>query len=439
MKKLVALLLATLMMVSMFSFASADEPITLQFWHHAGSGGIYNAISAAVNNFNSTVGAEKGIVVEEQYIGAYVDLFAKIQLSVQAGEAPDVAIMANTYVAYGLDEEFLYNMNELAARDGFDTSNILDCFMEIAGNTDGDLYSVPYGRSTPVIFYNKDLVAKAGLNWEDEGYMVRMEELVQLGEAVKEFDANGNQITWGYCLVNDFGYLAAAHIYQLGSSYLAAEGEGAPISQEDGILLKVLADWRQFVDDGIFRAYEATDAGSINQQMLLSGNLAAYPNSCSGMGNLSKKANEAGLNLGVAFYPTYDVNNHVTMIGGCNVSIIKDGTETEESINASWEFIKFLMEDEQVATVHMETGYFPVTKSVLNYQPLADLWANDPRWKVCYDQALLYGKCQETPYHPMAQDYTQICWDNVSLLIQEGSIDAQTAVDNITRDSADIW
>ena len=97
------------------------------------------------------------------------------------------------------------------------------------------------------------------------------------------------------------------------------------------------------------------------------------------------------------------------------------------------------MEDAQVATVHMETGYFPVTKSVLNYQPVADLWASDPRWKVCYDQALLYGKCQETPYHPMAQDYTQICWDNISLLIQEGSITAEEAVANIIADSADIW
>ena len=40
MKKLVALLLATLMMVSCFSFATAEEPIELLFWHHAGSGGI---------------------------------------------------------------------------------------------------------------------------------------------------------------------------------------------------------------------------------------------------------------------------------------------------------------------------------------------------------------------------------------------------------------
>ena len=39
----------------------------------------------------------------------------------------------------------------------------------------------------------------------------------------------------------------------------------------------------------------------------------------------------------------------------------------------------------------------------------------------------------------MAQDYTQICWDNISLLIQEGSITAEEAVDNIIKDSADIW
>jgi hypothetical protein len=39
-----------------------------------------------------------------------------------------------------------------------------------------------------------------------------MEELVTLGESVKQFDANGNQTHWGYSCVNDFGYLAAAHI-----------------------------------------------------------------------------------------------------------------------------------------------------------------------------------------------------------------------------------
>jgi ABC-type glycerol-3-phosphate transport system substrate-binding protein len=177
----------------------------------------------------------------------------------------------------------------------------------------------------------------------------------------------------------------------------------------------------------------------VNQQLLLSGNLAAYPNSCSGMGNLSKKAVEAGLNLGVAFYPTYDVENHVTMIGGCNVSIIKDGTETEETINASWEFIKFLMADAQVATVHLETGYIPVTKSAVNDPSIKAKWTEDPRWEIAYDQAMKYGKCQETPVNTVGSDYLNVVVDTVSVLIQENAITPEEAVQSIIDESADLW
>ena len=439
MKKLVALLLATLMMASMFSFASADEPIVITFWHHAGSGGIYNAVSAAVTNFNATVGAEKGIVVEEIYIGSYSDLFAKTQLAVQAGEAPDVAVVSNAYVPFALSDGFLVDMAPYAARDGVDLNNILDCFMEIGGNLNGEFHSIPYCRSTPVIYYNKALVAEAGLNWEDDGHMVPIEEVLQLGEYCKAYDANGNQIRWGYSSVNDFTYLSAAHIYQMGSSYMSAEGEGAPISQTDGALLKVLSDWRSWIDQGLYRSYESTDASNVNIQLVLSGNLAAYPASCSGLTKMVKKCDEAGIDLGIAYFPTYDVNNHVALIGGGNVAMIEDSTKTEASKNASWEFVKFLLADEQVATVHLETGYFPVTKSAVNDPRIVELWGNDPRYAVAYDQALKFGKCQETPYHPLGQDYTQIVWDNISLLICEGSITPEQAVNNIIRDSADIW
>ncbi len=59
-----------------------------------------------MEKFNSTVGAEKGIKVEETYIGGYDDLTAKIQLSVQAGEQPQIAITANTWLAGWLKTAF---------------------------------------------------------------------------------------------------------------------------------------------------------------------------------------------------------------------------------------------------------------------------------------------------------------------------------------------
>ena len=439
MKKLVSLLLAALMLVSCMSFASADEPIVLRFWHHAGSGGMYNAISAAVTNFNATVGAEKGIVIEESYIGSYTDLYSKTMLAVQSKEAPDIAVISNAWVPFALDDGFLYNMKDLAARDNFDMSNILDCFWEIGGNQNGDFHTIPYCRSTPVVYYNKDLTDAAGINWDDENHLVRIEEVLQLGEFCKKYDANGNQSHWGFCSVNDFTYLSAAYIYQLGSSYMAPAGTGAPISQTDGTLLRVLSDWRNWIDQGLYCSYESTDASNTNQAMVLAGTLGGYPASCSGLAKMIKKCDEAGVNLGIAYFPTYDENNHVALIGGGNVGIIKDGTETEETINASWEFIKFLMADAQVATVHLETGYIPVTKSAVNDPSIQAKWSEDPRWEIAYDQAMKYGKCQETPVNTVGSDYLNVVVDTVSVLIQENAITPEQAVQSIIDESADLW
>ena len=75
MKKLVSILLVLVLALACSASAFADgDPITLKFWHHRGSGAQYECGSHhAVNGFNETVGAEKGIVVEESYIGGYVD------------------------------------------------------------------------------------------------------------------------------------------------------------------------------------------------------------------------------------------------------------------------------------------------------------------------------------------------------------------------------
>ena len=108
-----------------------------------------DATVQAVDDFNATIGKEKGIVVEQQFIGSYNDLYTKTQMASQSGEQPVVVSSGNTYIAPLIDDGILCDMMPMAKKDGFDVSNILDCFMEIAGNTDGTLYSLPYIRSTP--------------------------------------------------------------------------------------------------------------------------------------------------------------------------------------------------------------------------------------------------------------------------------------------------
>lgn len=437
MKKMTAMLLTLALVLSMSlvpaAFAEA-EPITIQFWHHRGSGTQYECVTHAVEGFNSTVGQELGIVVEESYIGDYVQLFSQIQLAVQSGEAPNVVSAANTYTAYMLEDGMLVDMAPLAEAEDYDiTGNLMDWLLEIGGNTDGQIHSLPYCRSTPLFYYNKAVADELGI---EIGEMITIDELVAFGEAAMQTDENGNVTRYGFEIFNDFGYYNAAWIYQLGSEYMA-EGGGSP-SLEDGTMLKVLTDWRDWVDAGWCRVFDATNAGDIAQTMLISGELASYMNSSAGLGNLMLAAEEAGVEVGVAMFPTYDLDNHVAEIGGANIAII-GADNSEEEIQASWEFIKYIMSDEEQYFNAMTSGYVACTKSIAEYEPMIEFWNENPEFKVAYDQMLNYGRAQETPYVAVGQDFTQICWDTVSLLIAEQSITPEEAVEMITTESEDIW
>lgn len=437
MKKMTAMLLTLALVLSMSlvpaAFAEA-EPITIQFWHHRGSGTQYECVTHAVEGFNSTVGQELGIVVEEAYIGDYVQLFSQIQLAVQSGDAPNVVSAANTYTAYMLEDGLLVDMVPLAEEDDYDiTGNLMDWLLEIGGNTDGQIHSLPYCRSTPLFYYNKAVADELGI---EIGEMITIDELVAFGEAAMKTDENGNVTRYGFEIFNDFGYYNAAWIYQLGSEYMA-EGGGCP-ALEDGTMLKVLTDWRDWVDAGWCRVYDATNAGDIAQTMLISGELASFMNSCAGLGNMMVAAEESGVEVGVAMFPTYDANNHVAEIGGANIAIM-GADNTDEEIEASWEFVKYLMSDEEQFFNAKTSGYVACTKSIASYEPMVEYWEENPEFKVAYDQMLNYGRAQETPYVAVGQDFTQICWDTVSLLIAEQSITPEEAVEMIATESEDIW
>ena len=74
-------------------------------------------------------------------------------------------------------------------------------------------------------------------------------------------------------------------------------------SLEDGTMLKVLTDWRSWVDEGWCRSFDATNAGDTMQQLFFQGKLGAFFNSSAGMRSITENCAEAGIELGVAYYP----------------------------------------------------------------------------------------------------------------------------------------
>lgn len=427
MKKLVALILTLAMVLSVASFAAADEPIKVTFWHTRGSGANLECTQYAVSQFNETIGKEKNIVVEEVFIGNYVEILSKTQLAVQAGEQPQLVVSERASVPVLVDDGIVVDMLPYAQRDGLDLDNFYEVFVNTYGMIDGKLMSLPYIRSTPVFYYNKGMADAAGL-----AAPTTIEELEAFGKALTKVAANGETEVFGFEMLNDFGWFCQNMLYQLGSNMLSEDGLSSP-ALTDGTMEKILTAWRQWIDDGWCAPFVSTSAETAMKENFYQGRLASFFASCGGMKNIEKLSAENGIVLGVAPLPTWD--KPAAPVGGGNICIV-GGSNTQEQIDATWEFVKFLMSDEMVAYNAMNSGYLPTTKSAGESQAMKDFWAEHPLWKVAYDQ-LPYA--QDMPYSIYRLDFTDACQTATSLMVQEQSITAAEALQQIQDEASAIF
>ena len=75
MKKFLSLILCFVLCLSLCGVAFAEnEPLHITFWHNRGAGAQHDVVKASVDDFNEGIGKEKGIFVDELYVGGYGDL-----------------------------------------------------------------------------------------------------------------------------------------------------------------------------------------------------------------------------------------------------------------------------------------------------------------------------------------------------------------------------
>ena len=121
-------------------------------------------IDGLVGDFNK---AHPDIQVTPTYTGNYDVTLQKIQASKLAGTLPDVAVTEISSVPVLAALGAAQPLDALIAGSGgkqfldrFWPSMLLNCVY------DGKVYGVPFQRSTPVMYYNKDAFAAAGLDPE---------------------------------------------------------------------------------------------------------------------------------------------------------------------------------------------------------------------------------------------------------------------------------
>ncbi len=415
MKKLLSLMLVLAIVLALPLVGLADtvevtEPITITLVHSRSSGVHLDEMNRVVEEFNKT--NDKGITVIAEYGGGNTEIYSRVAIDSQTGENCQIALLGFTTVGTLAAANMLADMKPYAERDGFDLANLLECFNR--GLFYGDaLVALPYIRSDSIVYYNKDVWAKAG-------YDTIPGDIETFTEACKKIYAEQGIPGWRAGVATDF--VIGAFVKSIDGAGLVSPDGMSPISLDDGALQEVLTWWNTGAQEGWIEKFTVTDDGTNRLNNFYNGKLACITDSCGSMSTILKNAEEKGLDVGFAPIPGFR-GKACSSTGGSNMVIVSKNN-TDQQIAASWEFLKFLLSDSQQIINSQATGYVPVTYSAGASKEMADFWAENPSYKYAYDVLEFAIEGYASPFLAAWQGEVTKVWNYVildqSMTVEEG-------------------
>jgi sn-glycerol 3-phosphate transport system substrate-binding protein len=347
---------------------SAGGKTALQFWH-SHSGGTGEALENCVKVFNAS---QDKIEVVPTYQGGYYDAMPKLLNAIAGGgDLPDFFQMGTGQVsAFSAEKGILADLLPLMKKTGMDPNDFLEPFIWDY-YVNGQLIAVPFGRSTPVLYVNRDMLDKAGLK-----IPTTWDELMQVATALTRKEGN-EYVTQGFGFPRDTWYLNQ-FLGQAGGKLLN-NAQTAMGCIDDGTALAAWTFMQEGVKSGAFY-YPPT--GVDIQALFLSEKLGMFMNSVGGMGGIFR---EAKFKVEAAWVPKG--KKQLVVTGGNSLCLL----ESSKNKDQSWQFMDWLYRDPNgLVNYIVYTGYFPPNKSMVNLPAIQQAWTENPYRRLAYEQ-LQYG------------------------------------------------
>ena len=152
---------------------NAQAAVEIQWWHAMG-GALGETVSDIAAGFNRS---QSDYVLKAVYKGNYTETMTAGIAAFRSGKPPHIMQVFEVGTATMMAAKgAIYPVHKLMADQGipFDQSRYLSAVIGYYTTTDGNLLSMPFNSSTPVVFWNKKAFAKAGLDrapktWEEMG------------------------------------------------------------------------------------------------------------------------------------------------------------------------------------------------------------------------------------------------------------------------------
>lgn len=350
--------------------SNTGEKTTIEFWHSM-SGANEVALKKAVDSYNA---AQDKYEVEALFQGSYEESLTKLRSVGGTKDAPAIMQVFEVGTKYMIESGYIEPIQTFIDKDGYDIEqlekNILNYY-----TVDGELYSMPFNSSTPVMLYNKDALKAAGL--DPENPPETFEEIIAAAEKLKTDEMYGFSILL-------YGWFIEEMIATQGGLYVDAE------NGRSGNVSKALFNGEE--GKRVFEFLKTmNDAGTLGnfgkawddiRTAFVSGKVAMYLDSSAGVTNIVENA---PFEVGAAYIPYSEkADRNGVIIGGASLWMMNGISEEEQT--GAWDFMKYLQTPEVQAEWHVGTGYFAINPAAYDLPIVAERWKEYPQLKVTVDQ-----------------------------------------------------
>lgn len=370
---------------------SATGPVSLKFWHGM-NGDLEDALKNLTAEYNAS---QTKVTVSLENQGGYEQTLDKYLQSSQSSR-PDI-VQAPEYAVQVLrDTDSTVPVGACLESSGFDTSDFLSKALNQYA-TEGVQWAMPFNVSNPVLYYNKKVFANAGL--DPNVSPLNMDEVRSASQAIVDSGAAGFGLSLDTGADSGGGWFLEQWFAKLGELY--SDNDNGRLSPSTKVFfdgqtgIDLLTDLQSLITDGL--AYNVGDNPS-GQDALLKladpSNAAAMTIATSAALGTVLSTVQGGLipgitadDIGVGPMPSPgSIVAPGAIVGGASLWIVDQDDPVRAA--AAWDFISYLISAQSQSTWAAATGYIPVRSSALELDPIASTYANDPRFKVAYDQLL---------------------------------------------------
>jgi len=348
------------------SAPASNKPVEIDFWYALG-GRNGEIIQEMVKNFNES---QKDVVVKASYQGSYYENHSKVLAAVSAGNQPDVTMVEVGSIGAFADAKVLEELEPYT--NGAEKKYIPG----LLGNSywKDKLYAIPFNRSTPLLYLNRDMLKAAGL--DPEGPKT-WEELRQYAKTLTKKEGD-KTATYGFSTAIDIWFYEAL-VFQSGGSILTEDNKALAINSEAG--KAPIEFWTSMLKEGIMKAPpgEKYNAWDVAKQDFLNGQVGMIFTST---GDLRGLKENAKFDVGAAFMPAN--KSYGAPTGGANLVIL--AKSSDEKKKAAWEFVNWMTDTAQTVPFSLESGYMPVTTEAVESAEMKAAYEKEPNFQVAVKQ-----------------------------------------------------